>query len=566
VAAYEVLLLNTAIPQIQAAQTGDTYVVPRDIAINATAIISANSATDALRITQTGAGNALVVEDSSNPDATPFVVTAAGNVGIGTNAPDFKMVVAGDADTRIRVDGSSSAGIYFTQGGSNAGTIRGATSGFEFYVPSTGLAATLNSAGNLGLGVPPSAWNAGGNIIEVGSAGNILFGTTSATGLTRNASYISGWKYQAAVAATYYEQYAGTHAWYRSTSTPVIGNDPVFSQAMTLDASGNLVVGATSTSYRMEVVAPSGDNITALFRSGDATAGNNAGGGFRNISSATAASRQAQIWLDADGANFSGLDYFFIQKNGNSGTVNFVQASNAAMTFATNDAERARITSGGYFKAQGTSSYFGSSGLYHELIAAEASDPVVVVYNKNGSFTGNMIQGYSDRTPSAGTYRWINFQNGGVTRFQVLDTGDCQNANNSYAGTSDEKLKQDIVDSGSQWDDVKNLRVRKFRFKSDPDGQMQIGLVAQEVETVSPGLVIDTPDYETLEVQSVDADGNLVMDADGNPVMDRKHQPTGSSTKAVKYSVLYMKSVKALQEAMSRIETLEAKIAALEAK
>jgi hypothetical protein len=42
-----------------------------------------NSSTDAVRITQTGSGNALVVEDSANPDATPFVVTADGSVGIG---------------------------------------------------------------------------------------------------------------------------------------------------------------------------------------------------------------------------------------------------------------------------------------------------------------------------------------------------------------------------------------------------------------------------------------------------------------------------------------------------
>lgn len=50
-------------------------------------VISANSSTDALRITQTGTGNALVVEDSTNPDATPFVVTADGNVGVGTSTP-----------------------------------------------------------------------------------------------------------------------------------------------------------------------------------------------------------------------------------------------------------------------------------------------------------------------------------------------------------------------------------------------------------------------------------------------------------------------------------------------
>jgi hypothetical protein len=43
-AAYEVLLLNTAVPQIQAAQSGDTYVVPRDIAFSAALTLSAGTA------------------------------------------------------------------------------------------------------------------------------------------------------------------------------------------------------------------------------------------------------------------------------------------------------------------------------------------------------------------------------------------------------------------------------------------------------------------------------------------------------------------------------------------
>jgi hypothetical protein len=47
-------------------------------------VISVNSTSNALRITQTGTGNALVVEDSANPDATPFVVDASGNVLLGT--------------------------------------------------------------------------------------------------------------------------------------------------------------------------------------------------------------------------------------------------------------------------------------------------------------------------------------------------------------------------------------------------------------------------------------------------------------------------------------------------
>jgi len=59
--------------------------------------INHSDTTDALRITQTGTGNALVVEDSTNPDATPFVVAADGNVGIGTSSPTSKLDVVGNA-------------------------------------------------------------------------------------------------------------------------------------------------------------------------------------------------------------------------------------------------------------------------------------------------------------------------------------------------------------------------------------------------------------------------------------------------------------------------------------
>lgn len=55
--------------------------------LTGTAIISANTGTDALRITQTGGGNALLVEDSANPDATPFVIDASGKAVIGYTAP-----------------------------------------------------------------------------------------------------------------------------------------------------------------------------------------------------------------------------------------------------------------------------------------------------------------------------------------------------------------------------------------------------------------------------------------------------------------------------------------------
>lgn len=81
------------------------------ITVNAdAAVISGSSTGDLMRITQTGAGNALVVEDSANPDSTPFVVDASGNVGIGTT-PSQKLEVLVNETTGSKIytklDGTS---------------------------------------------------------------------------------------------------------------------------------------------------------------------------------------------------------------------------------------------------------------------------------------------------------------------------------------------------------------------------------------------------------------------------------------------------------------------------
>jgi hypothetical protein len=155
-------------------------------------------------------------------------------------------------------------------------------------------------------------------------------------------------------------------------------------QTMTLDSAGRLGIGTTSPGVSLEVAGPTGDNLIATFRSGDATAANNAGGGFRSISSATATSRIAQVWLDADGANLSGGDYFIIQKNGNSGTVEFNQFASAAMTFKTGDTERARIDSSGRLLVGTTSVTTTASSSTNNLLAVESANNYLGV-----SFTAN---------------------------------------------------------------------------------------------------------------------------------------------------------------------------------
>jgi hypothetical protein len=169
------------------------------------------------------------------------------------------------------------------------------------------------------------------------------------------------------------------------------------------------------------------------------------------------------------------------------------------------------------------------------------------------------------RTTTNGTFELIRAVNGnGTGLFRVLDSGNCQNTNNSYGSTSDLKLKQDIVDSASQWNDIKNLRVRKFRWKSEvaenPNAKQYLGLIAQEAELVSAGLIEEINDYEEFEENEISEDGNILLKKDGTPHKKRNRRELGTVTKTVKYSILYMKAIKALQESMERIEQLEARL------
>jgi hypothetical protein len=164
------------------------------------------------------------------------------------------------------------------------------------------------------------------------------------------------------------------------------------------------------------------------------------------------------------------------------------------------------------------------------------------IISSGDGFVSSTTQGAGTTyTLFVGVHSRTTTVSGGTASIFVYSNGNIQNTNNSYGQISDIKLKENIVDANSQWGDLKAVRVRNFNFK---EGQThrQIGVIAQELEEVSPGLVYGTPD----------------RDEDGNE--------TGEVTKGVNYSVLYMKAVKALQEAMERIETLEAKVAALEAQ
>lgn len=135
--------------------------------------------------------------------------------------------------------------------------------------------------------------------------------------------------------------------------------------------------------------------------------------------------------------------------------------------------------------------------------------------------------------------------NGG--EFRVKGDGDCENTNGNYDPiSSDERLKENIVDASSQWEDIKGIRFRSFNYISNPNIRM-LGCVAQELQQVCPSLIKTRPASE----EEIADNSNTI--SQGDQVLSFKQIP------------LLLKAAKALQEAMERIETLEAKVAALEA-
>ena len=151
------------------------------------------------------------------------------------------------------------------------------------------------------------------------------------------------------------------------------------------------------------------------------------------------------------------------------------------------------------------------------------------------------------------------------TRFQVDSNGNVLNSANSYSGLSDTRLKENITDAKSQWEDVKKIKFKNFNLIKD--STTQLGVIAQDLETDGmKGLVSNSPaDKHQIGINS---EFGILEDDKDNPNEDgtfpKKIKENLADVKSVKYSVLLLKSAKALQEAMAKIETLETKVKALE--
>lgn len=203
-----------------------------------------------------------------------------------------------------------------------------------------------------------------------------------------------------------------------------------------------------------------------------------------------------------------------------------------------------------YLRASGPSAVT-ISGNFHGFYSADASNAAVRDYHTGSSGTLRCSRFTFPNASPNDTTSWFQFADDSTaTRFIVWSNGTVQNATGTFSAISDAKLKENVAAAPSYWGKFKAYEFVNFTFKSDPDKVKMLGVIAQQVEQVSPGLVYETPDT----VKTVDEDGNEIeVDA-------------GTTTKAVKSSIMATIAQVVLQEAQKRIEELEARVAALEAK
>jgi hypothetical protein len=470
--------------------------------------------------------------------------TFAGNVTVqGTlNATALNTsgaVVFNDAgaDVDFRVEGDTEANLLFVDASTDRVGIGTSTPASKLHIQANANAISVDdglSVRNSNSGSSAGARIALGN--DVGTAPGLQLASSTNTTFGANALTV-----------------------YQNLSAPVTfwTNN---TERMRIDSSGNLSLGTTTAVTKATVYGSGDQKLSLVSPTGSSTqVGINLS---PSMTDAEAAANPAQAAIYATDSSYS---------------ANIIFANKATGAVGNALTERMRITSGGGVQTPTTSTEtheFGvdRTGLSFSVTNANTSSPFGAAIRFPGA------------TPNNTTNYFLYCDDSTNSKAIIYSDGSFQSRANSYGGISDVKLKQDIVDANSQWDDIKGLRIRKYRFKdevaADPNYPSHLGVIAQEAELVSPGLVFESPDFENVirirEVEKTRVVTEAVLDEDGNEIEPAvtetyteeeeytERVATGTVTKGVKYSILYMKAVKALQEAMERIETLEAKVAALE--
>jgi hypothetical protein len=465
--------------------------------------------------------------------------------------------------------GDTAASLVITSADINGGTIDGATIGASS--ASTGAFTTATASTSFASPVFKATSSAGGALQNSSGTNQLQWGGGGGNNLSVDVAInINPANAQVAISPTGTGSVTINPATAGTINNMSVGATTASTGAFTtLSATGVATVSAGSVSA--PAITTSGDTNTGIFfpaadtiafteggtesmridSSGNLGIGTSSPSSVARASFGNSSASGAVIWASYFGTNSSGASAapnFGLtlgwNYSGGGGESNIVWGdglgSSADLVFSSSNGtavtERMRIDKSGNLCV----GFSSSNGAKLNLVQSENSLGQIIRCS-NASFSLHPLDLAVDRNTTNNSYYFIRAAVTGVAyRFQVADSGNVTNTNNSYGAISDIKLKENVIDATPKLDALCNVKVRNFNFIGSKD--KQIGVIAQELETVFPSMIDEAPD----------------KDMNGNSL--------GTTTKQVKYSVFVPILIKAIQEQQVIINELKARIETLESK
>jgi hypothetical protein len=398
-----------------------------------------------MRLTSTGLG----IGTSSFTWLASGSETGVNIKSSGTNAAGISVSSSNANNTRMEMFASytlNQGGFYLKGDSAYPPMIFGQVNGSTYRD-----SMLLDASGNLGLGVTPSAWETANSVRALQlNGGNVSSFSNAYIWVGQNwyRDSASAERYVNTAAATKYQQAFGAHSWYTAASGTA-GNAISFTQAMTLDASGQLALGTSTASSTL------GRNLTI----NGANAGTNSG-----IVLQSATTERGYVYA-SDTQMVLG------------------SSTSIPVLMVTGGSERARITTGGEFLV-GTTNTSASAGNGVKIVSQNGGQAAGGVFAV-GNYGGSDIYPFMAYSSSASAFR-----------FYVDYAGNIYATNTSIISLSDQRLKENIRDLDVGLDAVMALKPRKFDWKAGKgkDKKDDRGFIAQEFEQVFPDLINEWKD------------------------------------------------------------------------